>query len=90
MNAFRAGANRNPLGSEYRFDRGRHVFVFTRDEPRPFFDHRHHATETAIHLRELEADITAPDDDQVLRENVQLENRGVVQGWHPTDAGQVR
>ena len=64
--AGRVETQRNAFGLEKRRDRARHILVFARDQPRRHLDDGHAAAETAVHLRELEPDIAAADDDEML------------------------
>ena len=48
-------------------NRFRDFFVLARDEARALLDDRHLRAEAAVHLRELQPDVAAADDDQVLR-----------------------
>ena len=43
------------------------IFVFTLNQARPHFDDRHRAAKAAVHLRKLQTDIAAANDDQMLR-----------------------
>ena len=63
-------------------DRVRDVLVLARDQPRPLFHDRHRRSEPAKHLRELEADVAAADDDEVPRQGVELKQRRVGQRPH--------
>ena len=51
-------------------DRGRDVFVLAADEPRPHLDDRDLGAEAPEHLTELETDVAAADDDQMLGQEV--------------------
>ena len=53
------------------------ILVFAANQPRSHLDDRDFAAEAPEHLPELEPDITAADDDQMLREEVDLEHRAV-------------
>src|SRR3954464_12747829 len=44
----------------------RHVGIFASDQARRFLDDGHLRAEAAVHLAELQSDVTATDDDQVL------------------------
>jgi hypothetical protein len=64
---------------EDRAYRLRHVVVLARDQSRRHLHHRDARAEAAKHLRELQADVTAADDQQVLGEGVELEHAAVVE-----------
>ena len=53
-------------------DRGRYFFVLASYQPRPHFHHRDAAAETPVHLRKLESDVTAADDDQMRRQKIDV------------------
>ena len=53
------------------------VLVLARDQPRGHLDHRHLAAEAAEDLRELQADVAAADDDQVRRDEIDVQHRAV-------------
>ncbi|MDT4851430.1 hypothetical protein FQZ97_856100 [compost metagenome] len=52
--------------------------------------HGHLGPEAAHHLRELQTDVAAADDDQMFGHAVQLQNRDVVECGHGVDAGDIR
>ena len=62
------GADRDAFGLEDLAHRLRDVLVFAADQPRRLLDDRHLGAEAAVHLRELEADVAAADDDQMPRQ----------------------
>src|SRR4029434_3365850 len=47
------------------------ILVLTSDQARCHFDDGDPGTEPAVHLPELEADVTAPDDNEMLRDAMQ-------------------
>ena len=71
----------NAFGLEYRLNRCRYFLIFVGDEPRRHFDNRDAAAEAPIHLRELETDVTAADDKQMLGQEID---------FHHAAVGQVR
>ncbi len=70
---------RTAIPSRSRMSRiaGRHIFVLARDQPRRHLDDGDLAAEAAVHLPELEADVAAADDDQVLGQEVDLHHGAV-------------
>src|SRR5262249_12770560 len=69
---------------------GGDVGIFAWNQARGMFEYGDPAAETAEQLRELEADITAADDDEMLRQKVDVHHRrgGPIPG--PIDAGDRR
>ena len=70
-----------------------HFFIFARDQAVGVFEHCDFGPETPVHLRELEADVAAADDDQVRRQEVDRHHRRVGQHRHavqPRPIGQRR
>ncbi len=59
------GANADALRAPGSPDRDRDILVLAADEARPLLDDRHRRAEASVHLRELEADVAAADDDEV-------------------------
>src|SRR5260221_7698986 len=59
----------------------RHVGVFARDDSRHLLDDRHPRPEPPEHLTELEADVAAADDNEVLGEKDDIHHRRVGQIW---------
>ncbi len=57
----------------------RHVGVLARDDARHLLDDRDPRPEPPVHLAELETDVAAADDDQVLGEKVDVHHRRVGQ-----------
>src|SRR3954453_9726252 len=84
--AFGARAHGDAFGLEDFPDRLRHVLVLARDQPRRHLDDRHARAEAAVHLAELEADVAAADDDEVLRHEVDVHERLVGEVGHLVDA----
>ena len=56
---------------------------------RHLFDDGDFAAEAAIHLSELDADVAAADDDEMLGQEVDLEHGGVVEVLDLVDAGEI-
>src|SRR5258706_12187360 len=56
---------------------GRHILVFTRDQAGALLDNRHLAAEAPVHLPEFETDVTAPDDNQPPRQEIDIHHRAV-------------
>ena len=50
---------------------------------------RHLGAEAPVHLGELQADVAAADDDEVPRQRVERQDRGVGEERHVVDAGQI-
>ena len=71
-------------------DRGRHVLVLVVDEPRRHLDDRHLAAEAAVHLPEFEADIAPADNDEMVRQKIDVHHRRIRQVWRFLDAGHRR
>src|SRR5215467_8176511 len=51
------------------------VFIFTSDQPRSHFDNGDLAAESAIHLRELQPDITPAHNQKVVRQKIHVHYR---------------
>ena len=79
--AFRIKAHGDALGFEYLLNRGRHILVLARNQPRRHSPPRSPRAEAAVHLREFEADIAAADDDQMLRQRVELRESTCWSRW---------
>lgn len=88
--ALRPQLEAHALGFEDGADTVGHVPVLPRQQARRALDHRHFGAEAPHHLRELQADVAAPDDDKVLGHAVELHDRAVVQRGHAVDARQRR
>ena len=71
---------------EHRLDRGRDFLVLARDDARRHLDDRDAAAEAPVHLRELEADVAAADDDQVLGQEIDVHHAGAREERHVADA----
>src|SRR5688572_18637080 len=56
-----------------------YIFVFTSNQTRAHLNNRDFAAEAAIHLTKFQADITPADDDEVLRQKINLHHRGIVE-----------
>jgi hypothetical protein len=50
-----------------------HILVLAVDKTRSLLDDGHLAAEAAVHLRKLEADVTAADDDEVMRQDIEIQ-----------------
>ena len=83
------GQDLDPLVPEELLDRLGHVRVLAVDQRAVPFDDRHAAAEAAEGLRQLEAHVAAAQDDQVLRELVQLQGLDVGQRARLREAGGV-
>src|SRR5246500_5803285 len=70
--------------------RRRHVLVLMANEPRRHFDDRYLAAKAAVDLAEFEADIAAADNDQMLRQKVDVHHRRIRQVGHFVYAGHWR
>ncbi len=73
--AFRVRANHHALAFQDVADPGGDVVVLARQELRHLLDHGDLSAEAPVHLRELEADIAAADDDEVLGYEVHVHHR---------------
>jgi hypothetical protein len=71
---------------EHRLDRRRDFRILARDDARRHLDHGDAAAEAPVHLRELEADVAAADDDQVLRQKIDVHHPGAREKRHFSDA----
>src|SRR5580704_6979353 len=69
------------------FDRRRHVLVLMANEPRRHFDDRYLAAKAAVHLAEFEADIAAADNDEMVRQKIDVDYRRIRQVGHFVYAG---
>ena len=56
---------------------------------RPFLNDGHLAAETPVHLREFERNVAAADDDEVTRQDVEIQHRGVGQVVDLVEASHV-
>ncbi len=71
----RGGQDRDPVIAQDRGDPVRDVLVLDHHQARGVLDDRDLAAEPAEHLPELQPDVAAAEDDQVLGELVQLHDR---------------
>jgi hypothetical protein len=71
-------------------DRTRDLRILARDQRRRPLDNRHLGADAAVHLRELEPDVAAADDDQVPRHAAEFQYRRAGEVRHLGDAGHVR
>ena len=88
--AFGTGLDRDIFCGEDVTHALRHVGILASDDLRSLLDDRYARTETAIGLRELEADVAAADDHQVFRQHVQMHDRRVREVGHVAHAGHRR
>ena len=65
---------------------GRDLAVLAGDQAVAVLEHGHARAEAPVHLGELEADVAAADDQQVLGQEVDRHHRGVVEHRHVGDA----
>ena len=87
--ALGAGAHRDALVGENGPDRLRNLLVLAGDQARPLLDDRDLGPEAPVHLRELEPDVAAADDDEMLGHPVERQDRAVGQVIDLTDARHV-
>ena len=78
--------NATPFALEDRLHLARDLGVLARDQPVAVLEHRDARAEAPVHLRELEADVAAAGDDQVLGQRVERHHRDVGQDRHVADA----
>ena len=90
FHALRAGAYRNALALEDRADLRCHVVVLARQQLVRLLHHRHLCAEAPVGLRELQADVAAADDEQVLGHPVDFHHAAVGKKRHVLDARHVR
>ena len=76
----------DPFGGEEAGDLGGDVLVLPSGDVRPALEDRHGAAEAAEHLAELEGDVAAADDDEVLGQRVEVEDAIVVEPGHVTES----
>ncbi len=72
------------------FDRRRHVVILVANQPRRHFDDRYLAAKAAVHLAEFEADIAAADNDEMVRQKIDVHHRRIRQVGHFVSAGHWR
>ena len=77
---------RDALALEDALDLGRDLVVLAGDQPVAVLEHRDARAEAPVHLRELQADVAAADDQQVLGQEVDGHHRGVGEDRHVGDA----
>ena len=75
------------LGLQDVLDGRGDVLVLAGGQPRTPLDHGHAGAEAAVHLRELQRDVAAADDDQMLWQRVEFEDADIGQ---VVDVGQPR
>ena len=88
--ALRLQPEPDPLALQDRRHRGRHLRRLALDQPLAAVDQRHLAAEAAEHLGELQSDVAAADDHQMLRQVGELHDRGVGQVVHLRQARKRR
>ena len=54
------------------------TLVLALDQARSLLDDGHLAAEAAVHLRKLEADVTAADDDEMTRQDIEISEDSLV------------
>jgi len=74
---FRIQPNLYPLVIEDLAHGFRYIFVLTSNQARSHLYNRDFAPEPAIHLSEFQANVTSADDDEMLRQEVNIHYRGV-------------
>src|SRR5829696_167915 len=77
--ALGSGAHRDALLDENGPDGLRNPLVLAGDQARPLLDDRDLGPEAPMHLRELEPDVAAADDDEMLGHPVEPQDRAVGQ-----------
>ena len=87
--ALGAGANGDAFALEDGADFRGDVLVLTRQQLVEFLDHRHLRTEAPVHLRELQADVAAADDHQVLGHPVNIHHGGIGEVRNVLHAGNI-
>src|SRR4029077_15570946 len=73
---------------ENRTNRIRYVLIFARDKSSIPLNHSGLCTESAIHLRKLQTDIAAANDDQMLRNKIDLHHSGIREDGGSLDSGE--
>ena len=79
--------NVNPFGLQDLFDGGGHILVLAGSQSWAPLDDGHPGPEAAVHLRELQRDVAAPDDDEMGWHRIEFEDRHV---GEELDIGQSR
>src|SRR6185369_17164971 len=74
------------FGFEDALDRRADLLVLARDQPRRHLAHGDLRAEAAEHLCELQPDVAAADDRQVLGHAVELEDAAVIERRHAIEA----
>ena len=85
----RVQTNVDLLNLEDALDLRGDVFVVARDEPPAALDDGHPRAEPAIHLRELEGDVASAEDDEMLRQRVDVHHRAVREERPAREARQI-
>src|SRR5438552_18923554 len=68
----------------------RNIFVFPPNQAWSHLYNRDFAPEAAIHLSEFQPDIRAANDDEILRQKIDLHHRGDGKKWNSTDPRHLR
>src|SRR5215469_18643260 len=87
--ALRFEPDGGPFVLEDRPDSDRDFLVFPADESRRHLDNGHAAAEPPVHLRELQSDIAASDDDQMLGQEIDVHHAAVGKEGDFGEAGHV-
>lgn len=87
--AFGSCADSDALTAQDVPDSLRHILVFPGYQAGSLLDDGHIRAKPPVHLRELEANVAAADDDKMLRQPVQRQNGRVRQVRHLTDTRHV-
>ena len=90
VETLRIEANADALGFQDLPYRLRDVLVLPRDQPGRHFDDGDAAAEAPVHLCELEADVAAADDDQMLGQEIDVHHAAVRQIVDIAEAGDRR
>ena len=80
-------ANVDAFALEDLEDRRRHVLVLAANQPIAHLDDGDLAAEAPEHLAELEADVAAADDDEMLGDEVDVHHRAVGEERHVVEPG---
>jgi hypothetical protein len=88
--AFRPGMQRHALALKNVRDGGRDVLILARDDPWSHLDDGDAAAEAPVHLRELEADVAAADDDEMVWQLPELHHAAVGEVGRALEAGDRR
>ena len=87
---FRIALHHNPFCFQNRLNGRRHGFIFTRNQSWPGLDDRHAAAKATVGLCKLQADIAAANNDQMLRQKIDVHHAGIGEVVHPTQARNIR